>query len=46
MGGECALMYDGKVILVEDEEGKEIETSFENGVTRFSTEKGKKYIIS
>lgn len=46
MGGECALMYDGKVILVEDEEGKEIQTAFENGVTKFNTEKGKKYIIS
>ena len=43
LGGECALKYDGKVMIVYDEEGKEIETSFENGVTKFTTEKGKTY---
>ena len=35
--------YDGKIMLVYDEEGNEIETSFQNGVTKFMTEKGKSY---
>ena len=43
LGGECALKYDGKVMIIYDEEGKEIETSFENGVTKFMSEKGKTY---
>ena len=43
LGGECALKYDGKVMIVYDEEGNEIETSFQNGVTKFMTEKGKTY---
>ena len=46
LGGECALKYDGKVMIVYDEEGNEIETSFENGVTKFITEKGKSYKFS
>lgn len=46
LGNKCSLMYDGKVMLVEDESGKEIETVFENGITTFNTEKGKKYFIS
>lgn len=45
-GGECKVKYDGKIMLVYDEEGKEIETSFENGVTAFFAEKGKKYTLS
>ena len=43
LGGECALKYDGKVMIVYDEEGNEIETSFQDGVTKFMTEKGKSY---
>ena len=46
LGNECKLMYDGKIILVEDENGKEIETVFDNGITSFRTEKGKIYKIS
>ncbi len=45
-GNSCCLKYDGKIILVEDSNGKEIETIFENGITAFSTEKGKVYKIS
>lgn len=45
-GGECSLKYDGKIILVEDEEGNEIKTEFANGITSFITEKGKTYKIS
>ena len=45
-GGRCALRYDGKIMIVYDEEGKEMETSFENGVTSFMTEKGKTYSFS
>ena len=43
LGGECALKYDGKVMIIYDEEGNEVETSFENGVTKFMTEKDKTY---
>ncbi len=45
-GGRCSLKYDGKIMLVSDEEGKEIDTEFENGVTSFMTEKGKTYSLS
>ena len=45
-GEKCALKYDGKIILVYDEDGKEIETQFENGITSFATEKGKTYKFS
>ena len=43
LGGECALKYDGKVMIIYDEDGNELETTFENGVTKFMTEKGKSY---
>ncbi len=46
MGGRCSIKYDGKIILVTDEEGNEIETTFNNGITTFETEKGKIYKIS
>ena len=46
LGGVCALKYDGKVMIVYDEEGNEIETSFEDGVTTFMSEKGKTYKLS
>lgn len=46
LGNKCSLAYDGKIILVEDENGNEIDTVFENGITTFSTEKGKTYKIS
>ena len=42
----CALKYDGKIMLIYDEEGKELETSFDGGVTRFISEKGKVYKFS
>ncbi len=45
-GNSCRVKYDGKVILVEDENGNEVETVFENGITTFRTEKGKVYKIS
>ena len=43
LGGECALKYDGKVMIIYDEDGNELETTFDNGVTKFMTEKGKSY---
>ncbi len=46
LGGKCALKYDGKVMLIEDENGNEIATEFENGVTSFVAEKGKTYSFS
>lgn len=46
LGGSCRLKYDGKIMLVEDENGKEVETVFENGITSFTAEKGKTYKIS
>ena len=45
-GNSCRIKYDGKIILVEDEDGNEVETVFENGITAFRTEKGKTYRIS
>ena len=45
-GGICRIFGDGKVMLVEDEEKNEVKTEFENGVTSFETEKGRKYFIS
>lgn len=45
-GGECALKYDGKIMLVTDEEGNELNVKFENGITTFDTEKGKIYNFS
>ncbi len=43
LDGQCSLKYDGKIILIEDSDGKEIETVFENGITTFTAEKGKTY---
>ena len=43
LGGKCSMKYDGKIMLVYDEDGKEIETEFADGVTSFRTEKGKIY---
>ncbi|MBQ8504600.1 MAG: glycoside hydrolase family 95 protein [Clostridia bacterium] len=45
-GGKCSLKYDGKIMLVYDEDGNEIETEFIDGITTFQTEKGKTYKIS
>ncbi len=42
-GGTCKLRYDGKILIVYDENGNEVETAFENGITSFTTEKGKTY---
>lgn len=46
LGGKCSLKYDGKIMLVYDEEGKEVETEFSDGVTAFLSEKGKVYKFS
>lgn len=46
LGGKCALKYDGKIMIVYDENGNEVETDFENGVTTFNSEKGKIYKVS
>ncbi len=45
-GGKCSLKYDGKIMLVTDGEGNELDTEFEKGVTTFDTEKGKTYNFS
>ena len=45
-GEECKLRYDGKILIVYDEEGNEVEASFQNGTTSFNTEKGKTYKFS
>lgn len=42
-GGSCALRYDGKVLLIYDEQGNEIKSSFSDGITVFNAEKGKVY---
>ena len=47
LGGKCSLYYDGKVMLVYDEEGNEIEVEYgEKGVSTFTAEKGKIYSFS
>lgn len=46
LGGKCKLYYDGKVMLVYDENGNEIETEFSDGTTSFNAEKGKVYKLS
>ncbi len=46
MGKRCALKYDGKIMLVTDENEKEIETEFIDGITYFDTEIGKTYKFS
>ncbi len=46
LGGICKLYYDGKIILVYDEDGNEIETEYDGkGITSFNAEKGKTYTI-
>ncbi len=45
-GGKCNLKYDGKIMLIADEEGNEVETEFSQGVTSFIAEKGKSYKFS
>lgn len=46
LGGKCSLKYDGKIILVYDEKGNDVETEFEDGITSFISEKGKTYKFS
>lgn len=47
LGGKCSLYYDGKIIIVTDENGNELETVYdEKGITSFETEKGKTYKFS
>ena len=45
-GGKCSLKYDGKIMLIYDRDGKEVETEFSDGVTSFISEKGKAYKFS
>ena len=48
--GRCAMKYDGKIMLIREmngeEEGKEIEVVFENGISSFMAEAGKVYSFS
>lgn len=43
LGGKCRLYLDGKVAIIEDENKNEIPVEFNNGISEFSTEKGKTY---
>ncbi|MBQ4207349.1 MAG: hypothetical protein II621_03515, partial [Clostridia bacterium] len=45
-GGTVRLLYDGKIVLVQDADGAEIETDFEDGVTTFSAKPGETYTFS
>ena len=45
-GGLVRLLYDGKIILVQDANGEEVETVFENGVTSFEAKPGEIYTFS
>ena len=44
--GVCALTYDGKIMLVTDEDGSDVEVAFENGVSTFPVQAGKTYRFS
>ncbi|MBQ7295155.1 MAG: glycoside hydrolase family 95 protein [Clostridia bacterium] len=46
LGGKCSLRYDGKIMLIYDEDGSEVETEFADGITTFMSEKGKTYKFS
>ncbi|MGN1418672.1 MAG: glycosyl hydrolase family 95 catalytic domain-containing protein [Acutalibacteraceae bacterium] len=47
LGGKCSLYYDGKIMLVTDEDGNEIEVNYdEKGISTFETQKGKTYNFS
>lgn len=46
LGGICKLCYDGKVMLVQDADGNELETEYEDGITSFNTVAGGEYSFS
>lgn len=47
LGGKCSLYYDGKVMLVYDEDGNEMDVEYsDKGVSSFIAEKGKVYKFS
>ena len=43
LGEKCRLYLDGKVAIIEDENKNEVPVEFNNGISEFSTEKGKTY---
>ena len=45
-GGLCRLKYDGKILLVHDESGSEIDVDFSDGVTSFTAQPGVVYHFS
>ena len=45
-GGRCNLCYDGKVMLIHDEDGNEIKVDFNNGVSSFDTVAGATYTFA
>ncbi len=48
--GTCAMKYDGKIMLIHEldgeNEGREIDVAFENGISSFPVEAGKAYTFS
>lgn len=46
LGGKCSLCGDGKVMLVQDADGNELETEYDNGITTFETVAGGVYEFS
>ncbi|MBR3552784.1 MAG: glycoside hydrolase family 95 protein [Clostridia bacterium] len=42
----CRLKYDGKILLVQDDAGNEIDVDFADGVTSFTAEAGSVYSFS
>ncbi|MCM1544261.1 MAG: glycoside hydrolase family 95 protein [Ruminococcus sp.] len=46
LGGKCSLSYDGKVMLVQDAEGNEIDVDYIDGITTFETVPGGIYTFS
>ncbi len=45
-GGRCCLRYDGKIVLVQDESGNEIDVDFADGITSFDAKPGVCYKFS
>lgn len=46
LGGKCSLCYDGKVMLIQDSNGNEINAEYKDGITTFDTVAGEEYIFS
>ena len=44
--GIARLKYDGKIMLVQDEDGNDVEIEYENGISSFRVQAGRRYHFS